>query len=192
MLLQSGSFFQEGPRLLAAPRFRDVTAEQSRAALEIGKRLFDEHPLIGTAVYPPTFLHFNGRTLELPDESVDRIVCFDALHHVPNVADVLREFGRVLKPGGIAGFSEPGRRHAESPQSQYEMQNYAVLENNIDVNEIFAWAKPAGFTRLAMRVALDMEMSLDEQNTLFAPPHGPEHESPRSCEGEQRSCASFG
>ena len=35
--------------------------------------------------------------------SVDRIVCFDAFHHAPNPRAVIREFGRVLADGGIAG-----------------------------------------------------------------------------------------
>ena len=33
----------------------------------------------------------------LTDESVDRIVCFDAFHHVPNPAEVIGEFGRVVE-----------------------------------------------------------------------------------------------
>jgi SAM-dependent methyltransferase len=144
-----------------------ISCDASPAALAIGKRLFEELPLIGTAVYRPRFLHFNGRTIELDDASVDRIVCFDAFHHVPNPADVIREFARVLKPGGIAGFSEPGRRHSATAQSQYEMRNYRVLENDIDVNEIFAFAQPAGFTRLSVKAICDREMSLDEHNILF-------------------------
>ena len=100
----------------------------------------------------------------------------DAFHHVPNQTEVIREFGRVLRTGRYCGFSEPGRRHSSSPQSQYEMQNHKVLENDIDVNEIFACAQTVGFSRLSLRVATDMEMSIEEHDTLFAPPHGDAHE----------------
>jgi len=153
-----------------------VCCDSSRTALEIGERLFREYPLIGTVVYQPTFLPFDGHRIELPDESVDRIVCFDAFHHIPNTGEILAEFGRVLRPGGIAGFSEPGRHHSQSAQSQYEMRNHRVLENDVDVDAIFAAARRVGFTDLTLKVALDMDMSLRDQDVLFAPPHGDAHE----------------
>jgi len=120
--------------------------------------------------FKPVFLPFDGRRIELPDESVDRIVCFDSFHHVPNPAELITQFGRVLKKGGIAGFSEPGQHHSQSPQSQYEMSNYRVLENDIDVNEIFHFAQAAGFTELSLKVVNDMEMSLSQHNLLFGQP----------------------
>jgi SAM-dependent methyltransferase len=167
-------------RLLTQLNCQVICCDASRTALEIGKRLFSEYPLIGTAVYQPTFLWFDGHTIELQKESVDRIICFDALHHVPNLAEVIGEFGRVLRRGGIAGFSEPGRLHAQNPQAQYEMANHKVLENNVDVSEIFRMAKDAGFTKLSLAVALDMTISLDEHDVLFAAPVGSEHERLKS------------
>ena len=155
-------------RILAQLNCRPIACDVSTAALEIGKRLFAEHPLIGTAVYAPVFLHFDGHRIDLPDASVDRILCFDAFHHVPNPDEVIREFGRVLVPGGIAGFSEPGRLHARSAQSQYEMVNHRVLENDIDLNAIFAQAQSAGFTALTVKLLGDLEVSLDQYNAMAA------------------------
>ena len=43
----------------------------------------------------------------LPEASVDVITAFSALHHVPNVSHVIREFARVLRPGGVALIHEP-------------------------------------------------------------------------------------
>jgi SAM-dependent methyltransferase len=154
-------------RILTQLNCQAICCDTSRAALAIGQRLFAEMPLIGTTVFTPTFLWFDGHHLDLPDASVDRIVSFDAFHHVPNADEVIGEFGRVLKPGGIAGFSEPGRRHSRTPQSQYEMRNHRVLENDIDVNEIFGFARQAGFTDLSLAVVSDMTISLDEHNALF-------------------------
>src|SRR5262245_61777165 len=114
-------------RFLCQLNCQVVCCDASPTALEIGKRLFKDLPLVGTAVFQPTFLLFDGHQLQLPDESVDRIVTFDAFHHVPNPREVLAEFGRVLRPGGIAGFSEPGRKHSETPQSQQEMRDHKVL-----------------------------------------------------------------
>ena len=154
-------------RFLAQLNCRPVCCDVSEAALAIGKRLFNEHPVMGTTVYRPTFLVFDGHRIDLPDESVDRIVSFDAFHHVPNPGEVIRELSRVLRRGGIAGFSEPGRQHSRTPQSQYEMQNHRVLENDINLNEIFRDAKPAGFTELTVKVLTDMEISLDEYNVMY-------------------------
>ena len=38
--------------------------------------------------------------LPLLDASVDRVLCFNSLHCIPNVRAVIEEFRRVLKPGG--------------------------------------------------------------------------------------------
>src|SRR5437867_221101 len=104
-----------------------VALDPSPAALEIGRKLFAEYPPVGGCVAEPVFLHFDGHTIELDDASVDRIVCLDALHHVPNPKEVLREFHRVLKPGGVVGFSEPGRFHSRSEGAQLEMRVHGVL-----------------------------------------------------------------
>ena len=128
-----------------------IAMDVSPSALEVGRELFRRQPVSGHHV-PPTFLVFDGRRFDLADESVDRIVCLNALHHVPNAADVLREMARVLKPGGIAGFSEPGPGHSRSPQSQYEMRHFKVIENDIVMEDIERWALAAGFQRLELAV----------------------------------------
>jgi SAM-dependent methyltransferase len=153
-------------RMLAQLNCQAICCDVSKTALEIGRRLFDEQPLIGTAVYRPRLLWFDGHRLDLGDASVDRIICFDAFHHVPNPGEVLAEFGRVLRPGGIAGFSEPGRHHSRSPQSQYEMTHHRVLENDIDLDAIFGLARPAGFTDLTVKVLTDMALPLEDYRRI--------------------------
>jgi SAM-dependent methyltransferase len=153
-------------RCLAQLNCQPICCDASRAALDIGRRLFAQHPLIGSTVFAPVFLPFDGHRIELDDESVDRIVCFDALHHVPNVDEVLGELGRVLREGGIAGFSEPGRDHSRSAQAQYEMRDHRVLENDVDLRAIFAAARHAGFTQLTARVANDLEVSVDHYQAI--------------------------
>ena len=149
-------------RCLAQLNCRPICCDPSPTALEIGRRLFAEQPLIGTTVYQPTFLRFDGHRIDLPDESVDRIICFDAFHHIPNQAEVLNEFGRVLKDGGIAGFSEPGSHHSAAPQSQYEMRHHRVLENDIDVLGIARLAQRAGFTNVTVKALSNRSLRLDE------------------------------
>jgi SAM-dependent methyltransferase len=121
----------------------------SPTALELGRRLFDRQPVMGNQP-PPEFLVFDGYRFDLPDASVDRVLSFDAFHHVPNPAEVIREMARVLRPGGIAAFSEPGPRHSIQPQSQYEMRNFGILENDVVIEDIWAWARDAGFADLRL------------------------------------------
>lgn len=45
--------------------------------------------------------------LPFDDESFDALVCVDAMNHFPDRARVLREWRRVLRPGGRAVFTDP-------------------------------------------------------------------------------------
>lgn len=139
-------------RFLNQMRCATISVDPSPTALRIGEELFERLPVIGGSIAPPRFISFDGHQIELPDASVDRIVCFDAFHHVPNGKEVLAEFYRVLKDGGVAGFSEPGLFHSQSAQSQYEMRNYKVLENDIRLDEIKQQAEAIGFRELRIKL----------------------------------------
>jgi SAM-dependent methyltransferase len=136
-----------------------ISVDASETALKIGKALYEKLPFIGSQP-TPQFLVFDGHTIDLPDASVDRIICLDAFHHVPNPEQVIAEMGRVLSPGGIAGFSEPGPTHSQQPQSQYEMRAYGVLENDIHIDQIWQWAQSAGF--------VDMKIALFNASPVYA------------------------
>jgi SAM-dependent methyltransferase len=121
-----------------------IVSDVSAVALQMAAERYARLPLIGK-VPEPSFLRFDGRRLDLDDAAVDRIACNDAFHHVPNPSDVLREFARVLKPGGVCVMAEPGPEHATLPQSQAEMRNHRVIERNIVVEDLAEQAKDAGF-----------------------------------------------
>ena len=131
-------------RFLTQLGLQVIALDVSASALHIGEALYQRMPVIGDQP-KARFLPFDGYRIDLPDASVDRISCWEAFHHVPNTAHVLREMVRVLKPGGIAGFSEPGPTHSRAPQSQAEMRNYRVIENDVVVEDIWRDAKAAGF-----------------------------------------------
>jgi len=132
-------------RILVQLGCKVTSSDASTKALEIGKALFKRYPPVMNHPVEPVFLPFDGVRLNLPDNSLDRVVVNDAFHHIPNVEDVLREFHRVLKPGGLVGMSEPGRDHSKTEASQYEMRTFNVIENDFVLEDVWEKAQRAGF-----------------------------------------------
>lgn len=52
------------------------------------------------------FLQGNGTTIPLPDRSLDWLWCGDVLHHIVETERALREFLRVVRPGGLIIIKE--------------------------------------------------------------------------------------
>jgi SAM-dependent methyltransferase len=155
-------------RFLTQLGCRLILLDVSPTALRIARALYEKQPPIGERP-APRFLPFDGRHIDLPDASVERIICFDAFHHAPNPDDVLREFGRVLTPGGMAAFAEPGPRHSRTPQSQFEMRTYGVVENDVDIHAIWRAAWSSGFRDLKLVVfnGSPFHVSLDDYEDLL-------------------------
>ena len=156
-------------RFLTQLGFRVILLDVSETALRIARELYVRLPPIGDRPVPQ-FLPFDGRHINLPDGRVDRIVSFDAFHHVPNPDEVLREFSRVLRPGGLAGFVEPGPRHSRSSMSQFEMRTYGVVENDVNVRGIWRTAQTCGFSDMKLVVFHNppFHVSLEEYEDLLA------------------------
>lgn len=150
-----------------------VAVDVSPTALRLAREAFERH-YVGERAAPAHFVGFDGRRLDWPDATVDRIVCFDALHHVPNPGEVLAEMARVLRPGGIAGFAEPGRHHSRTAAAQMEMAHTVTLENDVRVEEVFELARQAGFTDVACQQGVHQGtmFSLGEYLRLTAPEKG--------------------
>jgi ubiquinone/menaquinone biosynthesis C-methylase UbiE len=84
----------------------------------------------------------DAEAIPFPDESFDLVCCRLAFHHFPNPQNALREFVRVLRPGGFLGFSD--NLVVEDPQgaeiynqieklrdpSHVEVQSLAGLEQS--------------------------------------------------------------
>lgn len=64
---------------------------------------------LGSSVADGTLVirHIAEPTLPYPDETFDRLACISVIEHSPDDGVALREMLRVMKPGGILGFSVP-------------------------------------------------------------------------------------
>lgn len=51
--------------------------------------------------------HDASQPLPFPDASFDAVLCIDAINHLPDRLAALREWRRVLKPGGRLVFTDP-------------------------------------------------------------------------------------
>jgi ubiquinone/menaquinone biosynthesis C-methylase UbiE len=56
------------------------------------------------------FLHGTCLDIPIPSQSVDVVVSFETIEHVSEHDQVLREFRRVLRPGGLLIMSSPDKR----------------------------------------------------------------------------------
>lgn len=136
-----------------------VACDVSAAALAIGRRAFERDPVAkGLDV---DWRPFDGIHIPCADASMDRVICYDSFHHVADQPGVLREFYRVLRDGGIAGFHEPGPVHSHGDQSQYEMRHHDVIENDIVVADIWQAARSIGFTGLELTLAAPTAARVD-------------------------------
>src|SRR4051812_15238925 len=130
---------------------RTIAVDVSPTALDVGRKVFERDPHTNWALQPQ-FLAYDGHTLPLEAASVDRIVIYDAYHHLPNPRALMREMLRVLRPDGIAAMSEPGRGHAASGSSLTEAAS-GVLENELVLEDIADLALTSGFQAARVIVA---------------------------------------
>ncbi|HEX5127488.1 MAG TPA: class I SAM-dependent methyltransferase [Rhodocyclaceae bacterium] len=56
----------------------------------------------------------SGSKMNLADNSVDLLFCHQTFHHLIDQENAIREFFRVLKPGGVLLFAESTRRYIHS------------------------------------------------------------------------------
>lgn len=162
-------------RILSCVGCRVTALDVSANALRIGKSI-QEQDLI-TRDLPIGYQVFDGRSIPLANESFDRIMSYDAFHHVADQRAVLSEFARVLRDDGIAAFAEPGPQHSLTASSQMEMKAYGVIENDIRVEEIWDIARDSGFTDIKMSFAMPRQelISLQEFNQILETESAPDH-----------------
>jgi ubiquinone/menaquinone biosynthesis C-methylase UbiE len=75
--------------------------------MEVGRDLASER--LAASPVAVDFVGLDGQDLQLDDDSVDAALCTWTLCSVADPLAVVREIGRVLRPGGTLHFAEHGR-----------------------------------------------------------------------------------
>ena len=140
-----------------------IGIDVSEEALRLARILFGKYPIPKSRESSWDFRLFDGCKLPVKDGKIDRIVCYDTFHHVPNQKTVIDEFYRVLTNRGTIVLSEPIGAHSKSESSQAEMRQHKVLENDLDLAEVKELFEYAGFSGPKLKVATMPELLIDFQ-----------------------------
>jgi demethylmenaquinone methyltransferase/2-methoxy-6-polyprenyl-1,4-benzoquinol methylase len=87
-----------------------------------------------------------GEALPFPDETFDRVIIVDALHHFRNQEDAIRESLRVLKPGGRLAIEEPDIRRFIVRAVAFLERLFLMRSRFHEPRRIMALIESQGFT----------------------------------------------
>lgn len=97
-------------KILVDLGYRVLATDLSESALEMARK-----DLRGTAYEERVELQQQNLTaMTLPDESVDYLICWGVLMHIPEVDKAIAELSRVIKPGGYIAISEANMHSLQS------------------------------------------------------------------------------
>jgi ubiquinone/menaquinone biosynthesis C-methylase UbiE len=105
----SGAGF--GLQMLRRAQSNPIGLDYDAQALHEVRRLVPDAPLV----------HADATCLPLASASIDLVVSFETLEHVPDAGAMIKEIRRVLRPGGRLVLSTPNRtfgppeRHTNNP-----------------------------------------------------------------------------
>ena len=112
------------PYLRAGDRVLDIACGTGYGTAELSKHVGPSGAIIGgdlskeaidacstqwSTLPQAKFQVMDGTALPFENDSFDRVVSFETIEHTPKYEQILQEFRRVLKPGGLAFISTPNR-----------------------------------------------------------------------------------
>lgn len=90
----------------------EVLKEKGRAASVVGVDICPQAIAYASDKHSPegvSFVCADGEATGLPDQSMDAVVSFETIEHVPDDRKLLQEFSRILKPSGVLICSTPNQ-----------------------------------------------------------------------------------
>lgn len=130
-LAQARSFLPEGTGRPKAMDYGCGTGNLTSHLVELG---FDVHSADISTVFLNHVLsqfpeakpiHLNGRDLaNIDDNTFDLVATYSVMHHVPDYLGIIREFCRVVRPGGLVYIDHEG-----SPDVWKQIPEYIALRD---------------------------------------------------------------
>ncbi|MCL6442673.1 MAG: methyltransferase domain-containing protein [Alicyclobacillus sp.] len=74
----------------------------------------------------------SAESIDLPDQSIDRLLCSFVLHEVDNLNQVFSEFKRILKPGSKMLLLEWEKKETASGPPVHERIDAPTLSEELD------------------------------------------------------------
>ena len=120
-----------------------LLSEQGKAAEVIGVDI--SYEAVGYAARRHSsrntrFLAGSATEIPLPEKSVDVVVSFETIEHIPEDSQVISEFARVLRPGGTLVISTPNNWPLEIAPfhtNVYDRQSFlTLLETHFSVSQL--------------------------------------------------------
>jgi len=91
------------------------------------------------------FQEGNAQAMPFEDDKFDVAISQEALLHVPNKGAVIRECGRVLKPGGMIAFTDLTQRQSLSNQAMEKVGKALASVNFATAENYREWLRASGF-----------------------------------------------
>ncbi len=119
-----------------------IMTDGSAEMLAIAREKFSQQTASGVMVIEQR----DATRLDYPDGSVDRLIATHVLEHLPNPVNVLREWNRVVRPGGVISIVLPcdpgllwrlGRHLGPRRNAQRRGLAYDYLQAAEHINSIF-------------------------------------------------------
>ena len=90
--------------------------------------------------------------IPVPDASFDMVFCHQTFHHIADQESAIREFYRVLRPGGVLLFAESTKRYIDSWMIRFLFRHPMEAQKTAD--EYVALIRQAGFDLPPQKISL--------------------------------------
>jgi ubiquinone/menaquinone biosynthesis C-methylase UbiE len=97
------------------------------------------------------FVHASASRTGLSDAAFDMIFCHQSFHHIIDQERAIREFHRLLRPGGVLLFAESTRRYIHSPIIRLLFRHPMHVQKSAP--EYLALIRAAGFVVTPERIS---------------------------------------
>ena len=111
-------------------------------AIDIDPKILDQEKQTG--LDNVDYLCCSDSMIELKDNSVDMIFCHQTFHHLIYQEEAIKEFFRILKPGGDLLFAESTQRYIHSWAIRFLFRHPMKVQKTAD--EYLTLIRSTGFT----------------------------------------------